>query len=42
MQAIHRQIWHVANHTGQIVYLAKHFAGPNWKAITMPKKKSGG
>jgi hypothetical protein len=42
MQAMHRQIWHVANHTGQIVYLAKHFAGENWKSITIPKKKSGG
>jgi uncharacterized damage-inducible protein DinB len=42
MQAIHRQIWHTSYHTGQIVYLAKHFAGPNWKAITIPKKKSGG
>jgi hypothetical protein len=42
MQAIHRQIAHVANHAGQIVYLAKHYAGENWKAITIPKKKSGG
>jgi hypothetical protein len=42
MQAIHRQIWHTSYHTGQIVFLAKHFAGPNWKAITIPKKKSGG
>jgi len=42
MQAIHRQIAHIANHAGQIVYLAKHFAGENWKSITMPKKKAGG
>jgi hypothetical protein len=42
MQAIHRQIAHIANHAGQIVYLAKHFAGENWKSITMPKKKSSG
>jgi uncharacterized damage-inducible protein DinB len=42
MQAIHRQISHASYHTGQIVYLAKHFAGPNWKAVTIPKKKSGG
>jgi hypothetical protein len=39
-QAIHRQIGHVAYHVGQIVYLAKHFAGENWKAITVPKNKS--
>ena len=42
MQAIHRQIAHIANHAGQIVYLAKHFAGENWESITMPKKKSSG
>ncbi len=40
MQAIHRQIGHVSYHVGQIVYLAKHFAGENWKAITVPKNKS--
>ena len=40
MQAINRQIAHYGYHIGQIVLLAKHFAGANWKALTIPKKKS--
>jgi len=40
MQAINRQIAHYAYHIGQIVLLAKHFAGANWKTLTIPKKKS--
>jgi hypothetical protein len=40
MQAINRQLGHYAYHTGQIVYLAKHFAGSNWKALTVPRGKS--
>jgi hypothetical protein len=41
MQAINRQIAHYSYHVGQIVMLAKHFSGANWKALTIPKKKSG-
>ncbi len=41
MQAIHRQIAHYAYHVGQIVYLAKHFAGEHWVALTIPRGKSG-
>ncbi|HEV2522799.1 MAG TPA: DUF1572 family protein [Candidatus Acidoferrales bacterium] len=40
MQAIHRQVAHVAYHVGQIVYLAKHFAGGKWTALTVPRGKS--
>ena len=40
MQAINRQLAHYAYHTGQIVYLAKHFTGANWKALTIPRGKS--
>jgi len=40
MQAINRQLAHYAYHTGQIVYLAKHYAGSNWKALTVPRGKS--
>ena len=40
MQAINRQLAHYSYHVGQIVMLAKHFAGANWKALTIPKKKS--
>jgi hypothetical protein len=40
MQAINRQIAHYCYHVGQIVFLAKHFAGANWKPLTVPKSKS--
>ncbi len=40
MQAINRQIAHYSYHVGQIVYLAKHFSGPEWKALTVPRNKS--
>ena len=40
MQAINRQIAHYSYHVGQIVFLAKHFAGPHWKSLTVPKNKS--
>src|SRR5215469_12431517 len=41
MQAINRQVGHYANHLGQIVLLAKHFAGGQWKPLTIPKNASG-
>ena len=40
MQAISRQVAHYSYHTGQIVFLAKHLAGAEWKAITVPRGKS--
>jgi len=40
MQAINRQLTHYAYHIGQIVFLAKHFAGPKWKSLSIPKGKS--
>jgi uncharacterized damage-inducible protein DinB len=40
MQAINRQLGHYAYHVGQIVYLAKHFAGPKWKTLSVPRRKS--
>lgn len=39
-QAINRQMAHYAYHVGQIVYLAKHFAGSKWIALTIPRGKS--
>ncbi len=43
MQAIQRQIAHYAQHIGQIILLAKHFAGAEWRSLTIPKaKKTGG
>jgi hypothetical protein len=40
MQAINRQIAHYAYHCGQIVLLAKHFKGSEWKSLTVPRNKS--
>jgi uncharacterized damage-inducible protein DinB len=39
-QAINRQIAHYSYHVGQIVYLARHFAGDKWLSLTIPKRKS--
>jgi uncharacterized damage-inducible protein DinB len=40
MQAVNRQIAHYAYHSGQIVMLAKHFQGGNWKSLSVPRGKS--
>lgn len=40
MQAINRQVAHYSYHVGQIVYLARHFAGDKWQTLSVPKKKS--
>lgn len=40
MQAINRQVAHYSYHVGQIVYLARHFAGNQWQSLTIPKKRS--
>jgi uncharacterized protein DUF1572 len=39
IQAINRQLSHYAQHVGQIVLLAKHYAGPGWKTLSIPKIK---
>ena len=40
MQAISRQIAHYAYHCGQIVFLAKHLKGAEWKTLSVPRNKS--
>ena len=40
MQAINRAYGHCAYHVGQIVLLAKHYAGPQWQTLSVPKNKS--
>ena len=40
LQAVNRQLTHYAYHVGQIVFLAKHFAGSKWKSLSIPKRKS--
>ncbi len=40
LQAINRQIAHYAQHTGQIVFLAKHLRSGEWKTLSIPRGKS--
>jgi hypothetical protein len=40
LQAINRQIAHYAQHTGQIVFMAKHLRGEKWKTLSVPRGKS--
>lgn len=37
VQAIHRQLTHYAHHAGQVVFLAKHLAGPQWRTLSVPR-----
>lgn len=40
VQAIDRQLAHYAQHVGQIVFLAKHWAGPAWRTLSIPRGQS--
>ena len=40
LEAINRQMTHYAAHVGQIVLLAKHYAGSNWQTLSIPRGKS--
>jgi hypothetical protein len=40
LQALNRQIAHYAQHTGQIVFLAKHLRSNEWKTLSIPRGKS--
>jgi hypothetical protein len=40
MQAINRQLAHYPHHVGQIVLLAKHFAGDRWQSLSIPRNRS--
>ena len=40
LQAINRQVAHYAYHVGQIVLVAKHLRGAEWKSLSVPKGKS--
>ena len=39
-QALQRQLTHHAYHVGQIVLLARHFAGSEWKSLSIPRGQS--
>ena len=40
VEAINRQLTHYAYHVGQIVWLARHFAGDGWRSLSIPKGES--
>ncbi len=40
MQALNRALAHYAQHTGQIVFLAKHLRSSQWKTLSIPRGKS--
>ena len=40
VQAIHRNLNHVVYHTGQIVQLARHFAGDDWQFLSIAPGES--
>lgn len=37
VQAIHRQLAHYAYHAGQVVLLARHYAGGRWATLSVPR-----
>jgi hypothetical protein len=39
-QALHRSLAHAAYHVGQIVYLAKLWAGHRWDSLSIPLGQS--
>jgi hypothetical protein len=40
VESLNRLAAHTAYHVGQIVLLAKHFAGPKWTSLSIPKGRS--
>jgi uncharacterized damage-inducible protein DinB len=40
LQAVNRQLAHYPHHIGQIVLLAKHFAGDRWQSLSVPRRGS--
>ena len=40
IEALNRSVAHAASHVGQIIYMARHFAGPAWTSLTIPRGAS--
>ena len=40
LRAVDRAVAHACYHVGQIVLLAKHFAGPGWRTLSIPRGQS--
>lgn len=41
IEALDRSVTHTAYHVGQMVYLARHFAGSSWNSLSIPRGQSG-
>jgi hypothetical protein len=39
LHAVNRALSHYASHVGQIVLLAKHFAGARWQTLSVPRRR---
>jgi hypothetical protein len=39
VEVLNRSVTHTVYHVGQIVFLAKHFAGARWTSLSIPKKR---
>ena len=40
LAALHRSLAHTSMHVGQIVMLAKHWRGANWRTLSIPRGQS--
>jgi hypothetical protein len=40
VEAVNRQLTHYSYHTGQLVFLAKHFRSAAWKSLSVPRNRS--
>jgi hypothetical protein len=40
IRAVDRGVAHASYHVGQIVLLARHFAGPRWRTLSVPRGES--
>lgn len=40
VEAVNRQLAHYAQHTGQIIFLAKHLKSSAWKTLSIPRGQS--
>ena len=40
VEAINRQLTHYAQHTGQIIFLAKHLRSTEWQTLSIPRNRS--
>ena len=40
LQALNRALAHMAQHAGQVVFLAKHFKSTQWKTLSVPRGQS--